>query len=160
MGKNRRSLISLKVLAVLSIAMAVGLFIAVGHVLVAAILDPLPFPDSSQLIDIWETRPPKGSPRPMTYLIFQELERRNSTLDSMAASWGRDCITNNKDAQISLSCTIVSGNFFPTLKAQPLLGRTLLASDDIPAADPVVVLSYGEWQRSFSGDRAVIGKNI
>ena len=160
MDKNRLSLISLKILAVLSIAMAVGLFVAVGHVLVATIIDPLPFPDSSRLVDIWETRPPKSSPRPMTYVIFQEIGRRNSALDSVAAFWGRDCITNNKDAQTSLSCTIVSGDFFSTLKARPFLGRTLLASDDTPAADPVVVLSYGEWQRSFGGDKDVIGKSI
>jgi MacB-like periplasmic core domain len=39
------------------------------------------------------------------------------------------------------------------------LGRTFLANDDEPQADPVVVLSYGFWQR-LSGDPELIGQKI
>ncbi|HEV2990108.1 MAG TPA: ABC transporter permease [Candidatus Angelobacter sp.] len=160
MNSRRFSLAIVRILVVVSIALAVGLFVAVGHVLVTAILDPLPFSNSSQLLDVWETRPPKASLRPMTYPVFQELERRSSVFSSVTAFWGRDCIINGKDSQLSLPCTIVSGSFFETLKIQPVLGRAVVAADDKPSAEPVVVLSYGEWSRSFSRDKNVLGKTI
>jgi ABC-type antimicrobial peptide transport system permease subunit len=41
------------------------------------------------------------------------------------------------------------------------LGRGLdTAQDSMPGADPVVVLSYGFWQRHFARDHSVIGKMI
>lgn len=56
---------------------------------------------------------------------------------------------------------LVSGNYFGVLGAQPLLGRTILPSDDAtPGSGAVVVLSYRFWRQSFSSDPAIVGKTI
>lgn len=54
----------------------------------------------------------------------------------------------------------VSHEWFRVFGAQPVLGRTFTAEEDVPNAGPVVVLSYGLWQRAFGGQREVIGKTI
>ena len=56
---------------------------------------------------------------------------------------------------------LVSGNYFRLLGAQPLMGRTILPSDDvIPGSGAVVVLSYHFWQQSLSSDPRIVGKSI
>lgn len=56
---------------------------------------------------------------------------------------------------------LVSGNYFKLLGAQPLMGRTILPSDDvIPGSGAVVVLSYHIWQQSLSSDPRIVGKSI
>jgi putative ABC transport system permease protein len=42
----------------------------------------------------------------------------------------------------------------------PMLGRYFKAEEDKPEAEPVVVLSYGFWQRSFGGRPGVIGETV
>jgi predicted permease len=56
---------------------------------------------------------------------------------------------------------LVSGNYFSTIGAQPLIGRTITPADDAtPGSGPVVVLSHHFWQRSLSADSSVLGKTI
>jgi predicted permease len=56
---------------------------------------------------------------------------------------------------------LVSGNYFSVLGASPLMGRTILPSDDTaPGTGAVTVLSYHFWQQSLSSDPAIVGKAI
>jgi predicted permease len=56
---------------------------------------------------------------------------------------------------------LVSGNYFSVLGSQPLLGRTILPSDDTATGSgAVVVLSYRFWRESLSSDPAIVGKTI
>lgn len=57
--------------------------------------------------------------------------------------------------------TLVSGNYFNILGAQPLSGRAILPSDDAaPGSGTVVVVSHRFWRQSLSADPAIIGKTI
>lgn len=54
----------------------------------------------------------------------------------------------------------VSGTFFDTLQTAPLLGRTLVPSDDVPNSPIVAVISYRLWQTSFAGNPGVLGEVV
>ncbi|HEY2466221.1 MAG TPA: ABC transporter permease [Terracidiphilus sp.] len=57
--------------------------------------------------------------------------------------------------------TLVSGNYFDVLGAQPLLGRTVRAADDAtPGGGAVVVLSYHFWRQYVSSNPEIVGKSI
>jgi predicted permease len=56
-----------------------------------------------------------------------------------------------------IGCYFVSGNYFQMLGAVPLLGRIVLPSDDQPSAPPVVLMSGNFWQRQFHSDPKVVG---
>ena len=55
---------------------------------------------------------------------------------------------------------LVSGNYFETLGVSSALGRTIQPPDDRPGAPPVIVLSYGYWQRAFGGAPDAIGRTV
>jgi hypothetical protein len=56
---------------------------------------------------------------------------------------------------------VVSGNYFDVLGVKAEHGRMFSADEDkTPGTNPVVVLSYGTWQREFGGDTAIVGRTI
>lgn len=56
---------------------------------------------------------------------------------------------------------LVSGNYFSGLGVDIAVGRTFLPEEDRPYGDfPVLVLSYGAWQRRFGGDPDVVGRTV
>jgi predicted permease len=66
----------------------------------------------------------------------------------------------NKPATLA-PANLVSGNYFSVLGTRPLMGRTILPSDDaVPGNGAVTVLSYHFWQQSLSSDPAIVGKTI
>src|SRR5262249_32885783 len=53
----------------------------------------------------------------------------------------------------------ITANFFNVLGVQPVLGRMFTEEEDLTAT-PVIVISYGLWQRRYNGDPSVAGKPI
>ncbi len=57
--------------------------------------------------------------------------------------------------------SLVSGNYFSVIGAQPLMGRAITTFDDAaPGSGAVVVVSYHFWQQQLSSDSAILGKTI
>ncbi len=55
---------------------------------------------------------------------------------------------------------VVSANYFDVLGIHPRLGRFFHPSEDLPASDPVAVISDEAWSRHFHGDPQAIGRSI
>jgi predicted permease len=54
----------------------------------------------------------------------------------------------------------ITASAFPLTRVPPLLGRPLQPTDEIPGAEPVVVLGHDVWQRQFLGDAAILGRVV
>lgn len=68
-------------------------------------------------------------------------------------------ILRNGETQ-NIAVSLVSWRWFDVYGARPILGRTFTAQEDEPNAGPVVVLSYGFWQRAFGGRQDVVGQTL
>jgi predicted permease len=56
---------------------------------------------------------------------------------------------------------LASGNLFEVLQVRPAVGRFFVPEeDDVPGANPAVVLGHKFWTERFSADRDIIGKSI
>jgi hypothetical protein len=55
---------------------------------------------------------------------------------------------------------MVSASFFRLLGVQPILGRTLLDTDDQLGAALVVLISENFWQRKFGSSPTAIGQTL
>ena len=54
----------------------------------------------------------------------------------------------------------ITASAFPLTRVPPLLGRPLQPADEMPGAEPVVVVGYDVWQRQFLNDPAIIGRVV
>jgi predicted permease len=97
-----------------------------------------------------------------TYPVYQQLRANNHVLQDLFAfkSLGRVNVTVNGAAQTA-DAQLVSGNFYQQMQVQPVLGRSILPSDDgAPGSGTVAVISDGFWSRAFGRSPAVLGKVI
>ncbi len=145
--------------AVCSLALGIGANTAIYSVLNAVVLRPLPFPQADRLVAVWETSAdnPARWVAPANYLDWR---RDSRSFASLAAYAGFSTNLTGRGEPERLRAAAASGDVFTTLGVSPVLGRTLLPSDDAPAAQRVAVLTHGLWQRLFGGGATAIGQTL
>jgi putative ABC transport system permease protein len=145
--------------AVCSLALGIGANTAIFSVLNAVVLRPLPFPRADRLVIVWETSDDNDR-RPVAPANYVDWRRDSRSFASLAAYDTFAANLTGRGEPERLRAAGASGDFFATLGVQPLLGRTLLASDDAPGAEAVAVLTHGLWQRLFGGTTTAIGQAL
>jgi len=147
------------VVAVITLALAIGANTAIFSVVDAVLLHPLPYPDSDRLVKVSQTFEGESTDdaSPANYLDWVS---QNHVFSDMAASRGWQGSLSAGDRPERIRGTMTTPSFFPLFGVRPILGRGLRASDAQPGNDHLVVLGYGLWQRSFAADSATVGRNI
>ena len=153
------------VVAALTLALGIGGTSAIFTVVKAVLLDPPPYREPDRLVLLWNQLSAQGVARaPGSGFELAEIRRRAQSFESIAGIWaGNGTFAgagtgNVQPEQVKIGS--VTGNFFPTLGARALLGRTLEADDEGSGKPPVVLLAYGFWQRRWGGDRDIVGKTV
>ncbi len=160
MGRGLRRSPGFTIAVVLTLALGIGANTAIFSVVDQLLLRPLPYPEGEKLVMVYEARNSNShnSVSPATWLDWQ---RDNRTLERVAA-WaaGRSAILTGAGEATRLSLQAVSSEFFPVLRVEPILGRTINEDDDRPNAPDVAVISHRLWQTRFGGDRNIVGRFI
>lgn len=144
--------------AALTMALGIGATTAVFSVVHAVLLRPLPFREPDRLMMIWEKWPQWGEDRVVvSYENFRDWKEQSRSFERMAVFVGEGVRMNVRGEPLMISGSRVSGDFFPELGVQPVLGRTFLAEEEHKGAPSAIVLSYRFWQR-LGGDRNLVGK--
>src|SRR6202047_2236453 len=146
------------VVAVVTLAMAIGANAVVFGVLNALILRPLNVPQAESLYAIQH-----GNEASLfqSYLDYLDLRDRNHSFDGLAACNGALAGLDTGENSSRAWLYEVSGNYFDVLGIQPYLGRLFHASDEDGASSaPYIVLSYGFWHTRFQDDRGVVGRKV
>ena len=147
--------------AVLTLALGIGLTSALFSVVDAVLLRPLPYHDADRLVVLWQHDRRNGIERddvaPGNFLDWRE---RTPGFAAMAAAdpYGFDYI--GEDGPESFRAWRVTQDFFALLGTPALVGRTLRGDDFTPGRDRVVVLSHDLWRRRFGGDASVVGRAV
>ena len=158
--------------AMLVLALGVGLNAAVFSVVNAMLLRPLPFPESQQLV--WFTsgkgydakiRAAGGlSVETYTVDVFREFQRNNQSFQSVTAFQTFFHSLQYKLTGVGeprhLDAVEVAGNFFPTLGVTPALGRNFTEEETLKGGRQAAILSYYFWKTQFGSDPNVIGKTV
>jgi predicted permease len=145
------------VVAILTLAFAIGANAVVFAVLNAMVLHPLDLPQSQNLYMVeYGTHHYSQS-----YPDYKDMRDQSRAFDGVMAfsigTAGLDRGQGSSQAWVYES----SGNYFDVIGIQPYLGRFFHPSDEHgPDSAPYVVLSYGYWQSHFQGDRSIIGRTV
>ncbi|HEY8224362.1 MAG TPA: ABC transporter permease [Pyrinomonadaceae bacterium] len=147
------------IVAVLTLALGIGANTAIFSIVNAVLLRPLPYPNSDELVFITE-RDQQMKKLFVAWPNYLDWRNQNQVFENIAV-YNRDSfnLVGAGDPQRVLAAQ-VSADFFPTFKVNPVLGRGLTRDEDQPGASPVVLLSFGLWQRAFGGDAAVLNRTI
>ena len=144
---------SVTAIAVLSLALGIGANTTIYSLIYSVLLRPLAVEEPERLVAITNDV--------LAYPAYRDFRDRNDVFSGLAASSSR-MMSLNRDGQPELiSGEVVSGNFFDVLGVKTAHGRAFLPEEDqTPGTHPVAVLSYALWQRSFGGDKDIVGKAI
>ena len=146
------------IVAVLTLALAIGANAVVFSVLNALILRPLNVPDAESLFMLERGNDKDGV---QSYPDYIDLRDRNRSFDGLMASNISAAALNAGDGPAKIWADEVSGNYFDVLRIQPYLGRLIHASDERgPNSAPFVVLSYAYWHTRLQDDRSVLGRTV
>ncbi|HEX8675113.1 MAG TPA: ABC transporter permease [Longimicrobium sp.] len=148
--------------AVLTLGLGIGASTAIFSVVDAVLLRPLPYPQASRLIHLWEFGKDEmsASGSQASLANIDDWRRTAKTLDRIAAYRYWLFNVTGGPAPEALLGAYVSADFFPTLGVQPALGRTFLASEDRPGEGKAVVISDALWRRRFAADPGVVGRTV
>src|SRR5215469_5360545 len=147
--------------AVLTLALGIGANTAMFSVIDAVLLRPLPYPDSDNLVQMYETDSSRGTTRgPISAYNFSDWQKQAGVFERMAA-YGFDSFSYwSGNVAERMSGVEVSADFFRVLRVAPALGRDFQGDEDAPGKPHSAILSYGAWQRRFGGDRDVVGRTM
>jgi predicted permease len=144
--------------AVATLALAIGANAVVFSILNGLILRPLNVPRAESLYAVERG---KDAGTYESYLNYLDLRDRNRSFDDLIAfdvtQAGLDSGENANRAWVYE----VSGNYFDALGIQPFLGRFFHSSDEHgPNSAPFIVLSHAYWHVNFQDDRGVVGRIV
>ena len=169
-------------IAVLTLALGIGANTAIFSLIDAIMFPSMPVQDAKEVVLLrWSAnKNPKyhwysgyGDTRPnntrntanpwgtqFSHPFLEEVEKSGIFTGVAAFAGGGGLAMSGHGPASTLSGQSVNGDFFRTLGIKPAAGRLLAPADDEPNSAPVLVLSYGYWQRTFGGSKDAVGKVV
>jgi predicted permease len=144
--------------AVFTLAIAIGANTSICSLINAILLRPLPYKNSERIARLWEARDAfTGS---VSWPNLQDWRQQNTSFEALAAiSYLNITLRTGTNPQ-HLAGAAVSQEFFKVLGVQPLLGRVFMPGEDQPGTGNLVILSEGLWRGQFGSDPNVIGQTV
>jgi macrolide transport system ATP-binding/permease protein len=145
--------------AIAILALGMGVAVAIFGFVDAALLRPLPYAAPNRLVDVGESA--KAWPRSnLSLQDFRDWQRMNTSFSAFDVyTWMGYLLQTPSGAEPVFAARVTDG-FFSTLGVPMALGRGFLPGEDLPGKARIVILSYGAWQRRFSGRADIVGQAI
>ena len=148
------------VIAVLTLALGIGVNTAMFSVLNTFLFTSLPYPSSERLVRVWRTSPHSQN-WPFSAANFFDQHDQNTVFDKMAAYnfASRNLTQQGQTAErlLSLAGTV---DFFPMFDVNPAHGRLFKPEEFEAGADDVIILTDRFWARRFGSDPSIVGRTI
>lgn len=158
------------VVAVLILAVGIGLNTIVFSLVNTVLLRPLPYAEADRLFVIANGDPGQPTSKDLsaissTVATWEGLEETTQALDRIEAFDPFSVrhtfrLTSTTAEPETVLAVQVTPGLFPMLGLQPLLGRMLLPEDATPDAPVRTVLTHQLWARRFGQDPDIVGRTI
>jgi putative ABC transport system permease protein len=158
--------------AVLILALGIGANASIFSIIDAALLRPLPFPNSDRLVTITSTRngAPIGAPSLLDIrdmraasqcfediVLYDHWRKNVSGIANPARSGGA---AGQEDAPEEAVVGLVPGAYFELLGIKPLLGRIFSEEENVYGRHYVVAISERFWKTRFAADPHILDRTL
>ncbi len=144
--------------AVLNLAIGIGVNTAVFSVVNAVILRRPPYAEPDRLVTVRQRFPALGEATLGTAQAeFLDYRDRSQAFSSMAGHEGAVFDLTGGSEPVRIQVEKATHTLFATLGVAPIIGRTFTAAEDDPGAAKVIVIGYELWQQRFGGSPGAIG---
>jgi putative ABC transport system permease protein len=150
-------------IAALTLALGIGATAAVFSLIQGVLLTPPPYEKPEQLMLIPAKRvdgQKMESPRDWAAQQWMDWQKESTSLQGVAGyRWDFNFLIRNDGSQ-SMQGMDVSRDYFHLMGLKMAAGRGFEDSDFAPGPVKAIVLGYEFWQRTFGGDKQIIGKTV
>jgi predicted permease len=147
--------------AVLAVALGIGVNSTVFTFVNAVLVRGLPFPNADQIVHLNSRNTTEGDTQGVSYPDFQDWRANARTFSSLAAYQQTTMnISDSGHAPERASGVKVSTNAFGIIGERPIQGRDFTEGEDRKGAEPVAIIGYGLWKTRYGSDPGIIGKAI
>ena len=158
-----RKNIGFTIVAVLTLALAIGANTAIFSVAQAVFFRSSTAPDADRLMYVSRGYPgfPEGGGN-FSYPAYRDMLQQNSSFVDFAAyqRFGSQVLTDGAEP-VRIKVNFITPSYLSLQGVKPAIGRLLRPEEDrFGEGDSVIVLSYGFWQSQFAGSPDVIGRTI
>jgi predicted permease len=148
-------------LAIISMALGIGANTAIFSLVDTVAFRPLPVRNPSELYELYGTLHNGADYTLLSYPNYKDFRDRNQVFSGLIAFRITVAGLSHNGNNERVWGMLASGNYFDVLGVPPLLGRGFLPEEDVtPKSHPVVVVSYGCWQKRFGSDPAIVGRTV
>ncbi len=145
------------VVAVLSLALGIGVNTAMFSVINAVLLHSFPYPGANRLVRVGRGGG-KGDASMPEYAFWKEHARFFSSFAGYRGGGERHFSRGSGDEWISILA--ITTDFVRTLGIPLSLGREFTAEEAKAGGPSAIVISDGLWRRSFGADPQVLGRSV
>jgi putative ABC transport system permease protein len=145
------------VTVVLILALGIGATTAIFSLVEGILVRPLPFSDPDRLVLIGD-RLGGGLATSVTAREIDTYSKATRAFSLLGGYTGASYELSGGATPEQVNAARLSANVFPTLGAQPMLGRVFTQQEE-DAHQPLAVLSYALWLNHYHGDPQVLGKS-
>ena len=148
-------------LAVVSLALGIGVNSAIFSLVSAVVLRDLPAERPEELVDVYFGKASEYKYATASHPDYLDLRRDSRAFSELAAVNVTVGATERDGATELLFGEAVSGNYLALLDREPALGRGFLPEEDgVPGAHPVAMLGHRAWRQRFGADPNVLGRTL
>jgi predicted permease len=150
------------VVAILVMALGIGINTAIFSVVHHILVEPLPFLQPEQLYAVWARSDAEGQSRILASgPDFLDYHDQNKSFSSIAMVIPHFTFTWTGDGDPKLvNCTSVSDEFFEVLGIRPYMGRLYEPREFTYLENDTILISYRFWRNQLGSDPHVIGRVI
>jgi len=147
------------VVIILTLALGIGANTALFSVINLTLLRPLPYEESHRLVFLDSTTKTGGRMTP-SYPDFLDYKKQQQGFEYLTGCFVTSVNFSSESGTERVRAGFVDHDFFRALRIRPQEGTDFAASDDLPGAASVALVSYEAWQQRFGGSPTLVGRQL
>ena len=147
-------------IVVMTLALAIGANTAVFSAVHTVLIRPLPYPEPSSLVMLWEKREAEGVMKnPVSPADYLDWARTATSFTGMAAMTEVTVDLTGEGDPEKVTLAAVSAPYFEVFGTRLLHGRTF-EPVDYTLTNRAVIVGHALWRQRFGSDPGVVGRSV